>query len=350
MRARSRIDIERGEHDVLSPHACFADESRGRAVHEEPDRFRTCFQCDRDRIFHCKSFRRLANKTQVFLAPEGDHFRTRLTHTLEVAQIARDIARPLGLNEDLTEAIALGHDLGHTPFGHAGERGLQKAIGDHLGLESDPDVRKSRFRHNEQSVRVLKRLEGGGRGLNLSYEVLDGIRCHVGGMRATTLEGRVVARADRIAYVNHDIDDAERAGLLDEDMLPQQSCNVLGHSSSERIETLVEDLVCASEGKDDILASASVWEALMDMRRFLFENLYQTGDAKSEEPKAERMVASLFGYYISHLSEVPDEFRGLGGEDYRVVADYISSMTDRYAIRLYQELFVPRAWSLSRFA
>lgn len=347
MRARSRTDIEIREHETLSPHACFADKSRGRSMDEEPDRYRTCFQRDRDRIFHCKSFRRLANKTQVFLAPEGDHFRTRLTHTLEVAQIARDIARPLGLNEDLTEAIALGHDLGHTPFGHAGERGLQRAMRNHLRREGDLGETRALFRHNEQSVRVLSRLERGGRGLNLSLEVLDGIRCHVGDMRASTLEGRVVARADRIAYVNHDIDDAERAGILDEGMLPQAACDVLGHSSSERIETLVEDLVQASEGKGDILTSAPVWDALMDMRSYLFENLYQTGDAKSEEPKAERMVVSLFDYYVSNLSEVPEEFRAAGDEDVRVVADYISSMTDRYAIRLYQSLFVPRAWGLS---
>ncbi len=347
MQARSRTDIEMREHETLSPYACCADESRGRPVEEEPDRYRTCFQCDRDRIFHCKSFRRLANKTQVFLAPEGDHFRTRLTHTLEVAQIARDIARPLGLNEDLTEAIALGHDLGHTPFGHAGERGLQRAIRNYLDPNGEQEEARAYFSHNEQSVRVVRSLERGGRGLNLSHEVLDGIRCHVGGMRAATLEGRIVARADRIAYVNHDIDDAERAGILDEDMLPRSACDVLGHSSSERIETLVEDLVRASEGKDDILSSSSVWDALMEMRHYLFEHLYQTGDAKSEEPKAERMVVSLFRYYISNIDDVPEEFRSPGGESYRVVADYISSMTDRYAIRLYQELFVPRAWGLS---
>ena len=218
---------ERREHELLSRHAAFSDESAGRLVPEEPDELRTCYQRDRDRILHSKSFRRLANKTQVFLAPEGDHYRTRLTHTLEVAQIARDIARPLGLNEDLTEAIALGHDLGHTPFGHAGERALRAAMAGHLGIDPRSSAAEELFRHNEQSVRVVSHFERDGRGLNLSREVLDGIRCHAGSLRASTLEGRVVAKADRIAYVTHDIDDAERAGLLTEEMLPEKCRDVL---------------------------------------------------------------------------------------------------------------------------
>lgn len=219
---------ERREHELLSRHAAFSDESAGRLVPEEPDGLRTCYQRDRDRILHSKSFRRLANKTQVFLAPEGDHYRTRLTHTLEVAQIARDIARPLGLNEDLTEAIALGHDLGHTPFGHAGERALRAAMAGYLGIDPRSSAAEDLFRHNEQSVRVVSYFERDGRGLNLSREVLDGIRCHVGGLRATTLEGRVVAKADRIAYVTHDIDDAERAGLLTERCFPRSAGTSLG--------------------------------------------------------------------------------------------------------------------------
>lgn len=341
----TREDIEKGEHELLSPYACCADESQGRARAEEPDRFRTCFQRDRDRIFHCKSFRRLANKTQVFLAPEGDHFRTRLTHTLEVAQIARDIARPLGLNEDLTEAIALGHDLGHTPFGHAGERALRLAIARHLGIEFDEKPPRELFMHNVQSVRVLELLEREGRGLNLTREVLDGIRCHANGLVASTLEGRIVARADRIAYVNHDIDDAERAGVLTEDMLPAGPREVLGKTSSERIETLVEDIISESAEKGDVCASEAVWGSLLEMRGYLFRNLYQTGDAKSEEPKAGRMVEALFDYFIGHLDEVPAEYLRATGEDHVRVADYVSSMTDRYAIRVYQDLFVPRAWA-----
>ncbi len=340
-----RRDLEAREHELLSPHASFSDESLGRARPEEADPLRTCYQCDRDRVLHCKSFRRLANKTQAFLAPEGDHYRTRLTHTLEVAQIARDIARPLGLNEDLTEAIALGHDLGHTPFGHTGERALSRAMALHRGIDPRSEEGMTLFEHNEQSVRILERLEKGGRGLNLSREVLDGIRCHKGNLRAATLEGRVVARADRIAYVCHDIDDAERAGLLSEDMLPAQHCDCLGHCSSERIETMVRDAVTASAGMGDILMSEPVWRAMMGLRQFLFDNLYTRGDAKYEEPKANRMIGELFDYFIGHLDEVPAEYRGLDPDRPDVeVADFVAGMTDRYAVRIYEELKVPRAW------
>ncbi|MGN0075361.1 MAG: deoxyguanosinetriphosphate triphosphohydrolase [Parafannyhessea sp.] len=341
-----RTELERREHEILSPKASFADSSLGRGKPEPADPLRTCYQRDRDRILHSKSFRRLANKTQVFLAPEGDHYRTRLTHTLEVAQIARDIARPLRLNEDLTEAIALGHDLGHTPFGHAGERALRRAMARHLGIDPRSDTASGLFRHNEQSVRVTELYERDGRGLNLSLEVLDGMRCHAGSLHARTLEGRIVARADRIAYVTHDIDDAERAGLLTEEMLPIRCREVLGGSSSERIATMVHDAVSTSAAAGDIEMSDKVWGALMGMRAFLFSNLYKTGDAKSEEPKAEHVVEALFDYYANHLGELPSEYETCDAPDEVRVADYISSMTDRFAIRRYQDLFVPRAWGL----
>ena len=235
MRVSAREDLERAERERLSPDAAFSDASGGRLRPEPPDPLRTCFQCDRDRILHSKSFRRLAHKTQVFLAPEGDHYRTRLIHTLEVSQVARSIARPLGLNEDLTEAVALGHDLGHTPFGHVGERALSHAIARHRGIDPDAPTSQRLFAHNEQSARIVELLERDGGGLNLTREVVDGIRCHTGSLRASTLEGRAVALADRIAYVCHDIDDAERAGLLREGDLPADARRVLGASSSERI-------------------------------------------------------------------------------------------------------------------
>ena len=340
-----RKEQEEREHGRLSSWACHADQSRGRGRKEAPDRLRTCFQCDRDRILHSKSFRRLANKTQVFLAPEGDHYRTRLTHTLEVSQIARDIARPLGLNEDLVEAIALGHDLGHTPFGHTGERALSRAMSHFRNIDPKSARGRSLFQHNEQSVRVLEKLERDGRGLNLSFEVLDGIRCHRGSLRAETLEGRVVAQADRIAYVCHDIDDAERAGLLVEDMLPPDARNVLGHTSSERIETMVHDVVGASAGTGDILMSRQVRDAFMGLRKFLFDKLYTRGDAKYEEPKAERMIEALFDYFVAHLDDMPREYRGHDVDHPDVeVADYVSGMTDRYAVRIFEELTVPHAW------
>ena len=337
----SREELERREHLLLSPLAFCADQSSGRQRPEPLDPLRTCFQCDRDRILHSKSFRRLANKTQVFLAPEGDHYRTRLTHTLEVAQIARDIARPLGLNEDLTEAIALGHDLGHTPFGHCGERALRHAMARYLGCGPD-DPRL--FRHNEQSVRIVERLEKDGLGLNLCAEVIDGIRSHNQGDAAQTAEGCVVARADRIAYVTHDIDDAKRAGVLTEETLPAELRAVLGSSSSERIETMVHDIVRTSARAGQIAMSSKVWDVLMDMRHFLFDNLYSRGDAKEEEPKAARMLEALFDYFVVHPDQMPVEYQ-LGPDDASVrVADFVSSMTDRYAIRLFQELSIPKAW------
>lgn len=341
MRVLTRAELELAERERLSPDATFASDSLGRRVPEEPDALRTCFQCDRDRILHSKSFRRLAHKTQVFLAPEGDHYRTRLIHTLEVSQVARSIARPLGLNEDLTEAIALGHDLGHTPFGHVGERALSHALARHRG---EPEGAGRLFAHNDQGARIVDLLERNGRGLNLSREVVDGIRCHMGPRRAGTLEGRVVALADRIAYVCHDIDDAERAGMLRESDLPAESCERLGSSSSERIETMVHDVVSMSSRSGDILMSEGVWGAMMSLRSFLFERLYSRGDAKWEEPKAYAMLVDLFEYFAAHPDEVPAEYR-LHDDPLDVqVADFVSGMTDRYAIRVYERLKIPRSW------
>ena len=348
VRVLSSQDQMRREDELLSPCAARSAESKGRLVAEEEDSLRPCYQRDRDRILHCKSFRRLANKTQVFLAPEGDHYRTRLTHTLEVAQIARTISRALRLNEDLTEAIALGHDLGHTPFGHEGERALSRAIARYRGVDEDSEEGRDLFRHNEQSVRVLEVIEKDGRGLNVSWEVLDGIRCHKGSLRAATLEGRVVARADRIAYVCHDIDDAERAGILTEEMLPADARELLGTRSSERIDTMVRDIVTESSKADDITMSPGVWNAMMSMRRYLFDSLYTKGDAKFEEPKASLMIEELFDYFVHHIEEVPDEYRVHDEAHPDVqVADFVSGMTDRYAIRVFEDLRIPKSWKLS---
>lgn len=344
MRVVSRQDLERHEHETLSEDAAFADSSAGRLVPEQPDPLRTCYQCDRDRILHSKSFRRLAHKTQVFLAPEGDHYRTRLMHTLEVGQVARSIARPLGLNEDLTEAIALGHDLGHTPFGHVGERALSHALARYRGLDPMAPENSRLFAHNEQGARIVDLLERNGLGLNLTREVVDGIRNHTGSLRALTLEGRVVALADRIAYVCHDIDDAERAGLLSEDDLPFGAREILGESSSERIETMVHDAVSRSELIGDVGMSDAVWRAMMEMRSFLFKNLYSHGDAKWEEPKAYAMLEELFDYFTLHLDEVPEEYRVHDDAPDVQVADFVSGMTDRYAIRLYEDLKIPQSW------
>lgn len=341
----ARTDAERREHEMLSPLAAFSDASVGRLVPEEPDELRTCYQRDRDRIIHSKAFRRLSHKTQVFLAPEGDHYRTRLTHTLEVSQIARSVARPLRLNEDLTEAIALGHDLGHTPFGHTGEGALSRAIARWRGIDPASEEGRGLFRHNEQSARVVDLLEKDGRGLNLSREVVDGIVCHTGSQRAATLEGRIVAIADRVAYVTHDIQDAERAGIIDEGDLPSVVCERLGTSSSDRIATMVQDLVATSASRGDIAMSEPIWEAMMDLREWLFHNVYTQSDAKVEEPKANGLVESLFMHYMGHLDEVPAEYRVHNCDAPEVqVADYISGMTDRYAIRDYERLFLPRAW------
>jgi dGTPase len=327
-----REEIENWEEAWLSPYAVRSRDSRGREREEPPDPLRTCFMRDRDRIIHCKSFRRLKHKTQVFLAPEGDHYRTRLTHTLEVSQISRTIARALRLNEDLTEAIALGHDLGHTPFGHMGEEALQ-------GLTPAP------FHHNEQSLRVVEKLEYGGKGLTLTWEVRDGIRGHTGSATPpATMEGKVVRIADRIAYVNHDIDDAIRAGILEESDLPPSTLQVLGRHHSLRINTLVKDMVEESRDAGDICLSPEVAAALDELRGFLFDRVYIGSVAKVEEGKAGTMLRSLFDFYLAHPEEMPEEFQA-GGEDLRVrVCDYVAGMTDRYAQRKYNEHFLPNVW------
>ena len=344
MRIIHREDQEERAHEALSPDASFADESEGRARSAEPDILRNDYQRDRDKILHTKSFRRLSHKTQVFLAAEGDHFRTRLTHTLEVAQIARTIARALGLNEDLTEAISLGHDLGHTPFGHTGEEALARSIARHRGIDPASPEAEALYRHNEQSLRVVERIENGGKGLNLTPEVRDGILNHTGDLRAETLEGRIVGTADRIAYVNHDIDDAIRAGILSEDDLPDTTHAVLGPDHSSRIQTLVMDMVETSAAADDIRMSDSVWDAMMELRAFLFARVYTAPVVMAEVDKATRLVGALFDYYVAHTEEVPEEYRAIAeGDDLRAVTDYVAGMTDRFAKNLFQQLFIPHS-------
>lgn len=338
-----REDQQLREHALLSPDAAKSDESEGRARSGEPDFLRTEFQRDRDKILHCKSFRRLSHKTQVFLAAEGDHFRTRLTHTLEVAQIARTIARALGLNEDLAEAISLGHDLGHTPFGHTGEAALAGCLARRRGIDVASAQVAAQYRHNEQSLRVVERIENDGRGLNLTAEVRDGILHHTGAIRSETLEGRIVATADRIAYVNHDIDDAIRAGLLTEDALPASTHEVLGVDHSSRIELLVRDMVQTSAALDDIALSQPVWDAMNELRSFLFANVYTAPQVLLEVNKAKHLVSQLFDYYVDNIKEVPEEYRAIAeGDDLQAVTDYIAGMTDRYATATFKRLFVPR--------
>lgn len=342
MTITSREMWEAQEHRVLSARASFADASRGREVATRPDAFRTDFQRDRDRILHCKAFRRLSHKTQVFLAPEGDHYRTRLTHTLEVSQIARSVARALALNEDLTEAVALGHDLGHTPFGHTGEQALDEALAEVAGVYEGAPVS---YEHNRQSLRIVECLEYGGKGLNLTWEVRDGILGHTGEHVPATLEGQIVRIADRIAYVNHDIDDALRAGVLHEAQLPSAPLEVLGARGNERITTMVSDLIATSEDGDRIAMSPPIWQAMMELRSFLFDNVYLSVRAKAEEPKARRVVRMLFAHFIDHPEELPEEHRPhTDSELVQRVVDYVAGMTDRYAIREFERLFVPRKW------
>ncbi|TDA70192.1 MAG: deoxyguanosinetriphosphate triphosphohydrolase [Clostridia bacterium] len=327
-----REEQERREQEWLSPHATLSACSRGRERPERKCKVRTDFQRDRDRIIHSKAFRRLKHKTQVFIAPEGDHFRTRLTHTLEVAQIARTIARALRLNEDLTEAIALGHDLGHTPFGHAGEEALNQ-------------VHPGGFRHNEQSLRVVDKLEQEG-GLNLTWEVRDGIVNHTGATEPQTLEGQIVRLADRIAYVNHDIDDAIRGGILKADDLPGSCLQVLGRAHRERINTMVLDVIHNSLDSSWIKMSPEVQESTTKLRGFLFQTVYVGSLAKVEEDKAKKLVQELYRYYLEHPGELPP----LGeaeGDLSRRVCDYIAGMTDTYAVSRYSALFVPKGFSLS---
>ena len=329
-----RERTEEIERDTLSPHATLASASKGRERDEPPDGLRTCFQRDRDRIVHCKAFRRLKHKTQVFLAPEGDHYRVRLTHTLEVSQIARTAARALRLNEDLAEAIALGHDLGHTPFGHLGEQALTPFLG-------------RPFRHNEQSLRIVDHLEDDGNGLNLSWEVRDGIVNHTWSMpQPATPEAQIVRFADRIAYVNHDVDDAVRAGVLGPDELPAEALEVLGRSHSQRIDRLVNDLVEQSADGPEIRLSDKVFRALDAMRDLLFERVYLRDEARSEQDKAISLVRTLFAYYLDHPEDVPQEYHRAPGDLPTRVADYIAGMTDRYALRTYEQLFLPQGWLL----
>ena len=335
---------EAEEHARLSSRASFSDMSRGRECLLPPDVYRTEYQRDRDRIIHSKAFRRLMHKTQVFLAPEGDHYRTRLTHTLEVAQIARSVARSLRLNEDLTEAVALGHDLGHTPFGHIGEDAITACYdylrGDRAGV---PD----RYEHNVQSLRVVEVLEYDGKGLNLTWEVRDGILGHTGPHVPTTLEGQIVRISDRIAYVNHDIDDAIRGGVLAEAEVPAAPLAALGQNHGARIKTMVRDLIVTSAQGDSIRMSPRVWDAMMELRAFLFDRVYFSPHAKREEPKAFGVVERLFMHYLQLPEELPLEFRP-SSDDERVqrVTDYIAGMTDRYAIREYERLFVPASWRM----
>ncbi len=320
------------ERDTLSPHATLASATKGRELDEPHDALRTCYQRDRDRIVHSKAFRRLKHKTQVFMAPEGDHYRVRLTHTLEVSQIARTVARAVRLNEDLAEAIALGHDLGHTPFGHLGEQALTPFLG-------------RPFRHNEQSLRIVDHLENDGAGLNLTWEVRDGIVNHTWSMpQPATPEAQIVRFADRIAYVNHDVDDAVRAGILGWDELPADPVRVLGRTHSERIDTLVVDLVDRSAAGPEIRLSDEVFGALDELRSFLFERVYLREEARSEQDKAIALVRTLFAHYLDHPDQVPEEYHRAPGDVPTRVADYIAGMTDRFAMRTYEQLFLPQGW------
>lgn len=321
------------EEEFLSPHAFLTKNTRGRERYVPPCSIRTEFQRDRDRILHCKSFRRLMHKTQVFFSPTDEHYRTRMTHTLEVTQVARIIARALRLNEDLCEAAALGHDLGHTPFGHAGEVAMQRCF--------DPD-----FTHYKQSLRVVDLLENNGEGLNLTYEVRDGILNHTGDCMASTLEGVIVKFADRIAYINHDIDDACRAGILTLDDIPAELLSVLGRTHSERINSMVTSVIEASWDRDVIAMTPEIGEATMKLRAFLKRNVYTDSIAKAEEHKAQDLLISLYQYYMDHPDGLPELYRrnierdGIG----RCACDFVSGMTDRYAIAQYEDVFIPKVW------
>jgi len=323
------------EEKNLSPYATLSVNTKGREHPCTECDMRTEFQRDRDRIIHSQSFRRLMNKTQVFLAPAGDHYRTRLTHTLEVTQIARTVARALSLNEDLTEAIALGHDLGHTPFGHAGEVVMQECF--------SPD-----FSHNAQGVRVVEKLENNGRGLNLTAEVRDGIAHHSGKGIPATLEGMIVRIADRVAYINHDIDDALRAGILRYEEIPADLCEILGNTHGERIDTMVSSMVRASQGRPEVAMEPEVSEATGRLRAFLFERVYRDSAAKGEEDKAKALLAQLFDHFERNPDALPPDFRRTAETESvgRAVCDYLSGMTDRYAIELYHDLFVPEVWRI----
>lgn len=335
MNLRQKQEVR--EHKYLSPYASFSDASLGRDVYEAPCDIRPIYQRDRDRILHCKSFRRLKQKTQVFLAPAGDHYRTRLTHTLEVAQIARTIAKALQLNEELTEAIALGHDLGHTPFGHAGERALN-------------EVCSEGFRHQKQSLRVVELLEKHGQGLNLTKEVRDGIANHQSEGNPSTLEGKIVRYSDKIAYINHDIDDAIRGRILKEEDIPSEYTDVLGHSVKERLNKLIHAIILASDGINDIVMAPEIEKAMYGLRSFMFVSVYTNPIAKGQETKAENLVKRLYEHYNMHYELLPADYRGLiekrGEKKERVVCDYIAGMTDNYAIEKFREANIPKFWSI----
>ncbi len=327
--------LEAREKEYLRPCAMLSINTKGREVIEPECDIRPVFQRDRDRILHSKSFRRLKDKTQVFLTPEGDHYRTRLTHTLEVSQNARTIAKALRLNEDLTEAIALGHDLGHTPFGHAGERALDRVCP--LG-----------FKHNVQSKRVVEVLEKDGKGLNLTWEVRDGIFNHQTKSTPSTLEGKIVRLSDKIAYIHHDMDDAIRGRILSEADIPRELRNTLGSTTTKRLDRFIHDIITNSQDIDDIKMSDEIGQAMMDLREFMFENVYQNPKAKGEEVKAERLVEMLYEYYYKNNYMLPDEYRMLmeerGDSLERVVCDYISSMSDRFAISVFNDIYMPDSW------
>ena len=330
-----REQLQKREEEMLCPQACRSAESRGRARPEEECDVRTPFQLDTDRIVYSKAFRRLKHKTQVFLQPEGDHYRTRMTHTLEVSRIARTIARGLLLNEDLTEAVALGHDLGHTPFGHAGERLLNEMM-------------PGGFAHYQQSVRVVDRLEKGGQGLNLTWEVRNGIVCHTRGTPASTLEGQVVRLADHIAYINHDIEDALRGGVIYPMDIPLEVSRVLGFTHGERIDTLVKDAIAASQGREVIGQSPEVGEAMLTLKEFMFDSVYTNPAAKGEEGKAQDMLRALFEYYRGRPDELPADFQEIRAEEGidRAVCDYVAGMTDPFAVEQYKQLFIPKGWTV----
>ncbi|MBS6611022.1 MULTISPECIES: deoxyguanosinetriphosphate triphosphohydrolase [Peptoniphilus] len=334
-----RVEREELEHEMLFDFATFADSTLGRKNIEEKCNLRTEFQRDRDRIIHSKSFRRLKHKTQVFISPEGDHFRTRLTHTLEVSQIARTIARSLRLNEDLVEAIALGHDLGHTPFGHSGETVLN-------------ELKESGFIHSEQSLKVVDFLERSDKriGLNLTEEVRDGILNHSGDGNAKTLEGKIIKFADRIAYINHDIDDAIRAGIISSDSLPKELTKVLGNTSSERINTMINALVTKSYGKPIVEMEEEVYEATMELRKYMFKKVYMDPVVKSEEIKIKGLLGELYKYYEEDLNRIPknhlDLYDSRVHSDEDIVADYIAGMTDTYAMNQLKNIFIPKGWSI----
>ena len=324
MTIREKFELE--EHERLSEFASKSDETRGRDYEDTECDIRTAYQRDRDKIIHSKSFRRMKHKTQVFLAPYGDHYRTRLTHTLEVAQLARTIAKAIRANEDLTEAIALGHDIGHTPFGHVGERTLTACSG-----------------------RVVGRIEKDGKGLNLTWEVRDGIRNHKTSLNPSTLEGKIVRIADKIAYVNHDIDDGIRAGVLNEDALPKECTDILGHSTRDRINTVILSVVEHSMDKPVIDMDPDVKAALYNMRQYLFEAMYANPVVKAEEVKAAKILEILYGYYMDRPEEMPSEFKLMlneGEDKITVVCDYIAGMTDNFAVEKFQELYIPRSWSI----